>query len=473
MASTSFAGRKQLPVIEATSSCIPYPPPQTTYEDIVANPNIFMASLEKLHSVMGTKFMIPIIGGKELDLHRLFVEVTSRGGIEKVIRERRWKEVTSVFNFPSTATNASFVLRKYYLSLLHHFEQIYFFKAVGWTPIISDSSPCPSAATIPTQGTASMLPPSDNQAASQPPRSTATELPAVAPGSTSPAGGFPVIGVIDGKFDSGYLITVTVGTEKLKGVLYQAPSEQPAQPVGVFAKDGTPNAHQLRRRKKSEIRRRDPGHPKPNRSGYNFFFAEQHARLKPLHPGKDREISRMIGDLWNKLKESERTVYQEKAMKDKERYRVEMEDYREKLRTGQVISDAVPLQQRLPEPDLNMVYADKNEETEDGDSPQTPDNDTSYVEGNSGEYKMEVKEEDEEEEEEEEEEDASPKGIVIVEDVNALVEEEQCKTGTAEEDVRKESSTVGDDKEVYAGESVMMEVDAKEEPEPTTDIREN
>lgn len=63
-----------------------------------------------------------------------------------------------------------------------------------------------------------------------------------------------------------------------------------------------------RRRKKSEIKRRDPAHPKPNRSGYNFFFAEQHARLKPLHPGKDREISRMIGELWNKLKESEKAV---------------------------------------------------------------------------------------------------------------------------------------------------------------------
>lgn len=126
-----------------------------------------------------------------------------------------------------------------------------------------------------------------------------------------------MIGVIDGKFDSGYLVTVTVGTEKLKGVLYQAPSEQPSQqqvlqPVGAFAKDGAtstaPNAHRRRRRKKSEIKRRDPAHPKPNRSGYNFFFAEQHARLKPLYPGKDREISRMIGDLWNKLKESERTV---------------------------------------------------------------------------------------------------------------------------------------------------------------------
>lgn len=160
-------------------------------------------------------------------------------------------------------------------------------------------------------------------------------------------------------------------------------------------------------------------------------------------------------------------------MKDKERYRIEMEDYREKLRTGQIISDAVPLQQRLPEPDLNMVYADKNEETEGGESPQTPDNDTSYVEGDSGEYKTEEKEEEEEEDEEEDsEEDASPQGIGNV-DVNVFVEEEQCETRTAEEDVRKDSSMVGDDKEVYAGDSVMVEVEAKTEPEPTTAIRED
>lgn len=43
--------------------------------------------------------------------------------------------MTAVFSFPSTATNASFVLRKYYVSLLHHYEQIYFFKAQGWAPI--------------------------------------------------------------------------------------------------------------------------------------------------------------------------------------------------------------------------------------------------------------------------------------------------------------------------------------------------
>lgn len=52
----------------------------------------------------------------------------------QIVREKRWKEVTAVFNFPSTATNASFVLRKYYLSLIYHYEQIYFFKAKGWSP---------------------------------------------------------------------------------------------------------------------------------------------------------------------------------------------------------------------------------------------------------------------------------------------------------------------------------------------------
>lgn len=128
-----------------------------------------------------------------------------------------------------------------------------------------------------------------------------------------------MLGIIDGKFESGYLVTVTKGTKKLRGVLYQTP-QNPVQEVPQGPQNysmlvnrndsasAVPVPHRRRRRKKSEIKRRDPAHPKPNRSGYNFFFAEQHARLKPLHPGKDREISRMIGELWNKLKEYEKSV---------------------------------------------------------------------------------------------------------------------------------------------------------------------
>jgi hypothetical protein len=138
----------------------------------------------------------------------------------------------------------------------------------------------------------------------------------------------PVVGVIDGKFEGGYLVTVTVGSEELKGVLYQAPQNQSwqvPQPHGVSANNSfninpvpsarnsgnthpVPGTRRRRRRKKSEIKRRDPAHPKPNRSGYNFFFSEQHARLKPIYPGKDREISRMIGELWNKINDSQKAV---------------------------------------------------------------------------------------------------------------------------------------------------------------------
>ena len=128
--------------------------------------------------------------------------------------------------------------------------------------------------------------------------------------------GSPVVGVIDAKFESGYLVTVSIGSELLKGVLYEDP-QGPLLPAfhrqSVMAATNNNASASLgvqrrRRRKKSEIKRRDPAHPKPNRSGYNFFFAEQHARLKPLHQAKDREISRIIGELWNKLKEPERSV---------------------------------------------------------------------------------------------------------------------------------------------------------------------
>ncbi|KAK4766667.1 hypothetical protein SAY87_008309 [Trapa incisa] len=362
----------------------PYPPPLAEYSQVVANPDLFMKTLEKLHAVMGTKFMVPIIGGKELNLHRLFVEVTSRGGIEKIIRERKWKDVTATFNFPSTATNASFVLRKYYVSLLQHYEQIYFFKARGWTlmpPAVNIQSP-----TLPmvqfSRIEAAPTAQHNRLALMQQPSNSHAEF-SRASGSSTNAAGTPVLGVIDGKFDDGYLVTVSVGSEMLKGVLYQIPQAispmVPQSQSGGFHQALAPlgTAHRRRRRKKSEIKRRDPAHPKPNRSGYNFFFKEQHARLKPLHPGKDREISRMIGELWNKLKDDERAIYQEKAMKDKERYKAEMVNYREKQRMGQVISDAVPLQQRLPGHDDEMAEAGLGTEEVEGDSPQYPCNGSS------------------------------------------------------------------------------------------------
>ncbi|KAL0349179.1 UNVERIFIED_CONTAM: High mobility group B protein 15 [Sesamum angustifolium] len=343
----------------------PYPPPLATYEDVLGSRELFLDTLKKLHASMGTKFMIPIVGGRDLDLHRLFEEVTSRGGIAKVVKDRKWKEVTAVFSFPSSATNASFILRKYYVSLLYHYEQIYFFKAKCWAPTPADAMQHLSTITAPPPSLPEYVPSVTQRTQMVSPQQQSNS----ATSASEVSAGSPVCGVIDGKFDSGYLVTVKIGLEEFKGVLYQVPNNEaqmfPDHTRRESAKimnhsSAKPGVPRRKRRKKSEIRKRDPAHPKPNRSGYNFFFAEQHARLKPHYHGKDREISRIIGESWNKLQEPERAVYQEKALKDKERYKIEMEDYRERLRTGQIIRSAMPIQQRPPVPEANTTDLNSN-----------------------------------------------------------------------------------------------------------------
>ncbi|XP_057812685.2 high mobility group B protein 15 [Cryptomeria japonica] len=316
-----------------------YPQPVLKNEEAVADTKVFLDTLNKFHAAIGTKFMVPTIGGKELDLRLLYLEVTSRGGLKQVIKDRKWKEITAVFNFPSTATNASFVLRKYYISLLHHYEQVYFFGAQGHLiPPPPTALPAPSPVSNSPILNEPANPPLDEV---QPlirkkKRRASTPISGVSPASSV---GHPVTGVIDGKFEHGYLVTVVVGSEKLSGVLYQVPTgfsrEQFAEVPSYLNIHNNGDAAlgvrpRRRRRRKDEIKKRDPDHPKPNRSGYNFFFAEQHTKLKALHPGKDREISKMIGDSWNNLNEEEKSVYQELGLKDKERYRSEMQEYKEK-----------------------------------------------------------------------------------------------------------------------------------------------
>ncbi|KAK9107750.1 hypothetical protein Syun_023761 [Stephania yunnanensis] len=270
-----------------------------TYDEVARDARLFMDTLLSFHDSLGTKFMVPTMGGKSLDLHRLFVEVTSRGGLEKVISNRQWKEIIALFNFPTTITNASFVLRKYYLSLLHRYEQFYYFGKQEQN----------FAAEI-----QAVTPPSQEQG------SNVAQL----PGGSEMWTGRWVTGNIDGKFDNGYIVTVSFGSEKLKGILYHLPTESSSfhhriDPSIVARK---------RNRKKSLLAARDPSRPKPNRSGYNFFYSEHYGRLKTLHGGQEKTISSRIANLWSRLTLAEKQVYQEKGLKDKERYQSEMSEYR-------------------------------------------------------------------------------------------------------------------------------------------------
>ncbi|KAL6634381.1 hypothetical protein ACP70R_027052 [Stipagrostis hirtigluma subsp. patula] len=322
-----------------------YPARVAEHGGVVADAAVFRAALEKLHAHMGTRLKVPIIGGKDLDLHQLYKEVTSRGGIDKVKAENRWREVTASFIFPATATNASFMLKKYYMSLLYHFEQLYFFGMQGWYQQETDSR-TNSSIEVKTEAQVPLKRKRGSSACPSDPASSSDNV--------------DVDVIIDGKFEHGYIVTVVMGSKSTKAVLYSCTEEPavptPAPPVASSNMDLKGGRRRRRRRKK--LSSTDPRHPKPNRSGYNFFFQDQHRMLKPQYPGQDRLISKMIGERWNNLSPEEKAVYQERGVQDKERYRTQLAAYKEELRTGQPISNALPIQQRLPEMEVTIDEVD-------------------------------------------------------------------------------------------------------------------
>ncbi|CAA0382278.1 High mobility group B protein 10 [Arabidopsis thaliana] len=280
------------------------------YDDLVRNSALFWEKLRAFLGLTSKTMKVPTVGGNTLDLHRLFIEVTSRGGIERVVKDRKWKEVIGAFSFPTTITSASFVLRKYYLKFLFQLEHVYYLEK----PVSS------------LQSTDEAL------------KSLANESPNPEEGIDEPQVGYEVQGFIDGKFDSGYLVTMKLGSQELKGVLYHIP-QTPSQSQQTME---TPSAivpsSQRRHRKKSKLAVVDTQKPKCHRSGYNFFFAEQYARLKPEYHGQERSITKKIGHMWSNLTESEKQVYQDKGVKDVERYRIEMLEYKSSHESGATAS---------------------------------------------------------------------------------------------------------------------------------------
>ncbi|XP_006298063.2 high mobility group B protein 10 isoform X1 [Capsella rubella] len=277
-----------------------------TYDDLVRNSALFWEKLRALLGLTSKTLKVPTVGGNSLDLHRLFIEVTSRGGIERVVKDRKWKEVIGAFSFPTTITSASFVLRKYYLKFLYQLEHVYYLEK----------------------------PVSSIQSTDEAMRSLANDSPNPEEGVDEGQVGYEYHGFIDGKFDHGYLMTVKIGSQEMRGVLYHIP-ETPRQSQQTME---TPSAavpsSQRRHRKKAKLTVVDSQKPKCHRSGYNFFFAEQHARLKPEYPGQERNITKKIGHMWSNLTESEKQVYQDKGVKDVERYRMEMSEYKSSHESG-------------------------------------------------------------------------------------------------------------------------------------------
>jgi hypothetical protein len=73
-----------------------------------------------------SNFKVPSIGGRELDLCKLFKAVYVRGGSMQVSQRKLWKEIVNEFQIPSSCTSASFTLRNHYNKCLLAYEERYF-----------------------------------------------------------------------------------------------------------------------------------------------------------------------------------------------------------------------------------------------------------------------------------------------------------------------------------------------------------
>lgn len=88
----------------------------------------FLDELRQFHHSRGSPFKkIPVVGGKELDLHALYTRVTTLGGFGKVSEKNQWGEIVEEFNFPRSCANAAFALKQYYLRYLEKYEKVHHF----------------------------------------------------------------------------------------------------------------------------------------------------------------------------------------------------------------------------------------------------------------------------------------------------------------------------------------------------------
>ena len=77
---------------------------------------------------------------------------------------------------------------------------------------------------------------------------------------------------------------------------------------------------------------KDPNKPKRAKTAYLYFCNERRPLIKKEFPKyKMVDLSKKLGELWQKLKENDRKKYKELAEKDKERFLEESDEYKNKM----------------------------------------------------------------------------------------------------------------------------------------------
>ncbi|MDX2393582.1 HMG-box domain-containing protein [Streptomyces sp. DK15] len=79
--------------------------------------------------------------------------------------------------------------------------------------------------------------------------------------------------------------------------------------------------------KRMKAKKRDPHAPKKPKSPYLLFTMAKRPNLPPDVLASVSASAKVLGELWKGLPQSEKAVYEEAALQDRERYRRAMKEY--------------------------------------------------------------------------------------------------------------------------------------------------
>ncbi|KAF9594609.1 hypothetical protein IFM89_034231 [Coptis chinensis] len=360
------------------SPCSSYPVPSSPEPcmTLLDNPQLFYKILREFHDSSGLR-LISCAASSVLDLYLFYKQVTMRGGFAQVTKDRRWSEVASALNFSNGSPQPSVLLQNLYANLLFQFELIIIGSGAQGKMSIHQGSPLvstPIKEISPDHASSSENWPTSKR---KHPTSPNQSYRGFSPDSYDPGDqvGQRVSGMIETEIECGYLISVTVGTEKLNGVLYHlkdtsveqfavVPSlvdgvlseDSGSEPIGLKVLVGSTKqeAESVSSPKKeshrkstlassskdesktkptskftSKKQRKEQDAPRGTRSAYQFFISKECERLKKKH-GKNQKVRHMVSDAWKALPERDRLPYIEASKKDKERFTQEMIAYNER-----------------------------------------------------------------------------------------------------------------------------------------------
>lgn len=327
--------------------------PEATHEQVLVDRGLFQQTLDRLLTHLGIKLKMPKVGGAEVDLHLLYKEVTSLGGLDAVTARKQWVLVCDPFKFPASFTNKSFVIKKLYINSLHHYEQVYFHRRQGAVlppPLIMPSGPSsPKRRRLGKAVSAAVMDP----------LIVVPDVPSSNSGSTiscikSLEAGTRFTGVIDCTVNHGHRITIQLPGQCLQGTLYwQSPADvtpragppagpPKAAPATTHLDEDTAMSQELDSRHNMQsqglVRAASmPGlptltQPRPPRTPYQFFqLGVNKEQLLQLHPGPPSDakelLPKLMSGLWHQMTPEQHKPFVSMAIRDKARFEREWEEF--------------------------------------------------------------------------------------------------------------------------------------------------